>query len=403
MASRRVADAAMIDAFITCAGPKRWAARMEEIGREAARSQRVGRALAQQHAIEVAIERMRRAGGTGAATPAETCVRNLVREAVQTDAALSAAGRARFRAALAESLTLERTLVPIFHLLRTASLQRSRGFDVHFAGFEDEASFDLLLERDGATAEVVCDVVSAEDGRDVHRGAWVQLVDRIDADLQTWLGNHPGRYLLKLTLPQGLNSDETRLCELQSRIRTMLESERRVDHDEACVLRLDPLMLAASQAIMPGSAEPGLMPKLRREFGHEAHLAVTTTAGGVFVLAARAGKEDEVAVAVRRRLAALAPTRLSGTRPGILAMFVEDTDRTEWRLLRDRLELEGEARQFLTNPEARVVVAVTCASRQELLGGTAPDAAPDGEFRFRNPAHPAAKAAGLAPAVLSSM
>jgi hypothetical protein len=83
-------------------------------------------------------------------------------------------------------------------------------------------------------------------------------------------------------------------------------------------------------------------------------------------------------------------------------MFVEDTDRIEWRHLRERLEIEGETRQFLTNPEARGVVAVTCASRQELLGAPEPHAAPDGELRFRNPAHPAARAAALAPAVLSS-
>jgi hypothetical protein len=84
-------------------------------------------------------------------------------------------------------------------------------------------------------------------------------------------------------------------------------------------------------------------------------------------------------------------------------MFIEDTDRTEWRGLRDRLELEGEMRQFLTHPDARPVVAVTCASRLELFGMGGPDAVSDGELRFRNPAHPAARAAGLAPAVLSSM
>jgi len=120
------------------------------------------------------------------------------------------------------------------------------------------------------------------------------------------------------------------------------------------------------------------------------------------VMAARAGRENEVAVAIRRRMAAIAPARLTGTRPGILAMFVEDTDRTEWRILRDKLELEGEARQFLTHPEARPVVAVTCTSRLELFGLPAPHAAPDGELRFRNPAHPAAKTPALAPAVASS-
>ena len=100
---------------------------------------------------------------------------------------------------------------------------------------------------------------------------------------------------------------------------------------------------------------------------------MTSAGKAVFVMAARAGRENEIAVALRRRMAAIAPARLSGTRPGILAMFIEDTDRKEWRLLRDRLDLEGEARQFLTNREARPVVAVTCSSRVELFGIGQPD------------------------------
>jgi hypothetical protein len=118
-------------------------------------------------------------------------------------------------------------------------------------------------------------------------------------------------------------------------------------------------------------------------------------------MAARAGRADEIAAAVRRRLFEIAPQRLSGSRPGILAMFVDDIDRGEWLGLRERLELEGEARQFLAYKAARPVIAVTCASRFELFGTE--DAAPDGELRFRNPAHPAAKALALGPAILSSV
>ena len=84
-------------------------------------------------------------------------------------------------------------------------------------------------------------------------------------------------------------------------------------------------------------------------------------------------------------------------------MFIEDTDRTEWRGLRERLELEGEARQFLAHKDARPVIAVTCSSRFELFGVAAPDGVEDGDLRFRNTAHPSAKAAALAPAVLSSV
>jgi len=385
-------------ALIDAAGAHVWTARMAHLGREIGRSQRVGRALAQRHTIEITLERLRRNGRTHTPSATERGIVALAGEAAAVFADLSRAGRARMRAALRLGLSGENTLVPLFHMLRCAALQRSRGFTVRFAAFEDAAPFDLLLSRGGAEAEVACDVVSAEDGRGVHRGAWLRLVDRIDPDLQTWLAAHPGRYLLKLTLPQGLRGEGENLAALHVRIRTMLAGQQRADHDEAAVLRLDPLMLAAAQA-----DELGLLSSLRREFGHEAHLAVTTAGAGVFVLAARAGREDEVAAAIRRRMAAVAPARLTGTRPGILAMLVEDTDRAEWRHLRDRLELEGEARHFLTNPEARGVVAVSCASRLELFGAGAPDAAPDGELRFRNPAHPAARAAALAPAVLSSV
>ncbi|MBN8891614.1 MAG: hypothetical protein BGP12_12265 [Rhodospirillales bacterium 70-18] len=389
-------------AFIAACGRQLWQRRMAALAAQAQGGQRRGKAAVQRHALELTIDRLSRGGLNRPHTAAEQRIIGLAAEAVATYARLSPPGRARLRAALHAALAGEATLAPLFHLFHTAALQRSRGFSVRHAGLEDEAPFDLLIRRDGIEAELACDTVSAEEGRDVHRGAWVDLVDRIDPDLQTWLAAHPGRYLLKMTLPQGLREGagdgHGQLAALHARIRTMLEGQRRADHDEAAVLRLDPLMLAAAQA-----DELGLLSSLRREFGTQAHLAVTAAGNGVFVMAARAGRENEVAAAIRRRLFAIAPMRLSGTRPGILAMFVEDTDRTEWRELRERLELEGEARQFLANPAARGVVAVSCCSRLELLGLGAPEAAPEGEWRFRNPAHPAAKAVALAPAVLSSM
>jgi len=393
-------DPAALDAFVGCIGVHPWRDRLGVLRAGAAAQTRLGRQRSQRHCIELAIERLRRNRLERPPSVAERWIATLAAAAATLFDALPNEGRLRLAALLRCALVDDGCLVPAFHLLRTAALQRSRGFTVAFAGLEDAAPFDLLLHRDGMEAEVACDVVSAEDGRDVHRGAWFSLVDRIDAELQTWLCAHPGRYILKMTLPQGLREEagDGLLASLHARITAMLGQSRRADHDEAAVLRLDPLMLAAAQA-----DELGLMPRLRREFGPEAHLSVTAAGGGVFVMAARAGQENEVAVAIRRRMAAIAPARLTGTRPGILAMFVEDTDRAEWRLLREKLELEGEARKFMTHPEARSVVAVTCVSRLELFGLPEPDSAPDGELRFRNPAHPAAKAPELAPAVLSSV
>jgi len=391
-----------LDYLVAVAGETAWSTRLAEIHDLAAGGPRAGMAIRQRHAVELTIERLRRPLHRKL-TEAERRLAELAGGAVA--AVRRSGGRLRrgMERALLQGLGGDATLIPLFHQLRTAALHQERGFEVSFAGWEQDAAYDLLLRRDKAEAEVVCEVVSAEDGRGVHRGAWFRLADRIDPDLQTWLVAHPGRYLLKMTLPQGLrgrltgeSDDVDTLAVLHERIRALLASRTRHDHDEAIVLRLDPLLLAGAQA-----DELGLMPSLRREFGPEAHLAVTKAEGGVFAVAARAGTEDGIAAAIRQRMTEVATERLSGERATILAMFVEDTDRAEWRWLREDPGLEAEARQFLIDKRARPVVAVTVTSRFEMFGFDS-EGSPEGEVRFRNPGHPAARMPALAPAVLSS-
>ncbi|NKC29805.1 hypothetical protein [Falsiroseomonas selenitidurans] len=385
--------------FQALCGARLWQQRLGDLAQRTASASLSGRAAQQRHALELVLARLADPRALARATPAERLACAFAREAVQLAERLPAAQRARLRAQIAAGLTGEATLMPLFHLLRTAALHRSRGFDVTFAGLAEDASFDLLIEREGVAAEVVCETVSAEEGREVHRGDWCALVDKVNPELQTWLAAHPGRYLLKMTLPGGMATD-AQVAELHGRIAALLAAQKRQDSSAEAVLKLDPLVLAGAQAA--GRALPA---QLRAQFGEEAHLAVTATpgSGSVFVMAARAGRENSIAAAVTRRCALVAESRLSGTRPGLLAMFVEDVDRAEWRALRERLELEGAARRWMTEPAARHVVAVACTSRMELFGVAPPDGAAEGELRFRNPGHPAGKSPALAPAVASSV
>ncbi len=387
---------AALETLVGFAGKRLWRERMAFLERGATPTL-AGRALLRRHAVERVIERYRRGGGLQRET--DQHVLELAVQASKLISRLTVAGRARYAARLREALSGDGVLIGLFHLIATAERQRQHGFEISYAGFDEGTPFDLLLTRDGLEAEIVCDVISAEEGRDLHRYAWFQLVDRVDPDLQVWLAQHPGRYLLKMTLPNGLRADRNPtepcvLAALHRRINALLAERRRACHDQAAVLRLDPLVLAAARA-----GEADLLGRLRREFGPEAHLAVTSEGGSVFVMAARAAREDEIAQAVHRHMAVIAPARLTGTRPGILAMFLEDLDRADWRLLCERLDLEGEARQFLTRPEARSVVAITCTSRRQLFDGPGEDEG----LRFRNQAHPAAKLPALAAAVLSTV
>ena len=395
------ADNPALDAFIALCGEGPWLSRVAELGLRMQPGSLSGRGAQQRHALELALSRLSDRRGLAKAGPTERRFCALAQDAVALAASLPPAGRARLQDRVQAGLTGPATLIPFFHLLRTAALLRERGFTVGFDGLAEEAPYDLLVERGGARAEVVCEHVSAEEGRPVHRGDWWALVDAINPELQTWLAAHPGRYLLKMTLPEGISGPD-QLAELQQRISAMLVAEKRQDSGAQAVLKLDPLVLAGAQA--QDRAGSGLPARLRAQFGPEAHLAVTTQpgSGSVFALAARAGRENEIAAAVCRRATRAAETRLSGRYPGILAIFLDDLDRLDWRALRgEQLELEGAVRRFLTTPPARQVVAVSCTSRFEMFGG--PDAAPEGELRFRNPSHAAAKHPGLAPAVLSSV
>lgn len=388
-------DAEISAAFARLAGGRAWAARLAELARRAQAGPFSGRAAQQRHALEFLLARAADPRQGGRPGPAERQVLAFARDAVRLARALPAGPRARLRALVLEGLTGERTLIPLFHLLRTAALCRARGFAVDFAGLAEGAPYDLRIACDGAVAEVACETVSAEDGRPVHRTDWCALADRVHPELQTWLAAHPGRYLLKMTLPEGLAGPDG-AAELQARIMALLAEQKRLDSSDRAVMKLDPLIIAGAQA--------GLPRRLREQFGPEAHLAVMAdpAGGSVFVMAARAGRENAVAATVAARLRAAAETRLTGAAPGIVAVFLDDLDRSEWRALRETMELEGAVRRALTEPAAKRVVAATCASRMEMFGMAPPDAAPEGELRFRNPGHPAGKLAGLAAAVRSS-
>jgi hypothetical protein len=330
---------------------------------------------------------------------AEQKLQEILGEIVSTVERLSAAGVERLRERLRSGLSGDRSLVESFHMFRTAALHQARGFSLTFSGLEAGTPYDFVLTRDGVEMECVCETISAEAGRDVHRRAWAQFCDRIEGQMKPWLGSRPGRYLLKMTLARGLRDGRPDLIEaLHARVIAMLEGGTRLDQDETAVLRVEPLTVSGASPTVES-----LMTRLRREFGPEAHLSVSASADGVWAMAARAGRRNEVAAVVRAHLDTLAPARVSGTRPALLSLFVEDLDRAEWRGLRESLELEGAARHFMTCGGAAAVVAVTCYSRMEMFGLTGPDAVAEGELRFRNPAHPAAKHPALAPAILSSV
>lgn len=139
-------DPRALDAFVAMVGAGAWTARLAEIGRLASAGPRTGAAVLQRHGLELAIERLR---GPLTRPPAiaELHAAGLAMDAVALHRRLGAPGKHRLRETLAAAVSGDRTLVALFHLLWTAGLQRSRGFQVEFAGLQTGAPWDLVISR----------------------------------------------------------------------------------------------------------------------------------------------------------------------------------------------------------------------------------------------------------------
>ena len=113
------------EALVDLIGREAWRARMAELKR-GCRPSYAGRALAQRHAIELTIDRLRRPGRNSPRTEIETEVLSLAADLVALGRITSGS---RLTMALDQAVSGCGTLIPLFHLLRTAAIQRRNGFE----------------------------------------------------------------------------------------------------------------------------------------------------------------------------------------------------------------------------------------------------------------------------------
>ena len=131
------ADNPGLDAFVALCGEAAWAARLADLGNRAQARSLTGRAAQQRHALELALARLSGRRALTKPTAAERRICAFAEEAVRLADSLPEAPRARLRDQLVAGLTGEATLIPLFHLIRTAGLLRDAGFSIRFTGLAE--------------------------------------------------------------------------------------------------------------------------------------------------------------------------------------------------------------------------------------------------------------------------
>ena len=113
------ADPKAMPDFLRLVGADLWTKRLADLGRRAQASAFQGRATQHRHALEFALARAARGTAQGSA---ERRALGFAAEAVRLAKGLPEARRDKLRAAITQGLTGEATLIPLFHLLRSAAL-----------------------------------------------------------------------------------------------------------------------------------------------------------------------------------------------------------------------------------------------------------------------------------------
>src|ERR1700761_4634496 len=130
-----------LDPLLALVGTRRWQDRLEEIRDLATSGRRAGQALRQRHGVELTLEKLRRNPGA-VASLTEALLGQYAIEIPRIAEQLSDRGRERLVERLRLGLSGQNTLVPLFHLIRTAISQRDRGFAVAFSGLDEETPHD---------------------------------------------------------------------------------------------------------------------------------------------------------------------------------------------------------------------------------------------------------------------
>ncbi len=379
--------------FMGVVGRRAWTARMRSLEAHIAGQPALRHVVQRRHLLEMAFDqldrRVRRAGPDRPLPPQYAALAEIAGLVGDTAEALNAKGEKALKARLAAALEDGGALSAALHPFAVARRFLQLGFSVSFPDLEDKAPYDLLVEKDGTAAEVVCVAVASDAGRSVDSADWSRLVGEIDGAMQAYVDGRPGRYVLKLSLPEGLAGD-TGIADIRDAVVELLADNQRSARAESVVMKLDPLNLGSDPI-----SQDDLHQVLRAQFGPAASLAIGMFGDSAFAIAGRSGKPDDIARGVLDQLVDV-PRRFGGDRPGLLFTLVDDVSAVEWTSLRDRMELEVAGRELLNRAENAPVHSVAFVSVADMVTEGPPGFARHRSLCVLNPKHPQARAADLA-------
>lgn len=281
-----------------------------------------------------------------------------------------------------DGLQTDRGLQPLAFEMASAVDLSGRGFKLQFVDLESCERFDYLIRKDGVEAEFECKTVSYDLGRQVHRRVFERLGKQVfERGVSEFLTTSGPNIRIDLTLEARLPSGEKPLARVVDMVASALRGNAATEPGLG--------RARASEWDIPGRPDDLRQSDLKGTFdrGDDDHTLIAIGPRRAFALVASSEKPARLLQGVFRELRRVAREQLSGTRPGVIAVQIEDIRESDWVQLSHGSAIEAMTAAYFVTGRREHIHSVLYSSEQLLhkapgrawLSGT--------RLVYRNPAN----------------
>lgn len=226
------------------------------------------------------------------------------------------------------------------------------GYDVEFVDLEGRARYDLLVSDGSQELEVECKRKSIDAGRKIKKGDFYLLADILFGVLS----DTSKRFAVLIKSDGRMGADEKLFQTLASTIKDWLGTNTKEGEVGNLNIKIEEL---PEDHIIRSDAEA--KHALQSYYSAPAYYAVFSSAHTTILIRCESVNANKVLDAIYEELKKGA-SQLSGTKPSLLACFIEEVDDQFWESLGDASGLQAVGIRLLSNPSRSHVNLVTFSS-----------------------------------------
>lgn len=299
---------------------------------------------------------------------------------------LSPSGKARLKGMLLDGLKTDKGLLPLHHEITTGMHLMGRGYDVECHDLERGGGVDYIARKDGIEIEVECKMFTGDLGRKIHRRRCLNLYKTLFPIVQRVATSATRGIGIRITLPSHLTPNLRQHAGIAETLSQGIVGGNKLTRTEYCEVEVKDFLIAESPftASHPRELKREDVEALAQKlFGNSnPNLMIYFSPKTKAVVAYVESRErDEVLKGMDRQLRESSKGQFTGTRPGILAVQLEDLSSDQMHNLAKSDSTEYESATglqvmtswLLSKPNRSHIHSVAYRSHGTLLFGKRPE------------------------------